>query len=296
MNRVKTALWLGGAILGVAFLVPAAIAMRAAISELRSGMPTPYAVSRPLTEAWIDSAKDITVSTPKGVVLRGWLVPSANGGGVVFEDGSAADRTQLLPEAHILSAAGYGVFVFDRPGTGESGGQKGREDELDFLRLAVDVLASEPGLRPGGIGAYGFSSGTAFLAEAAAKDTRLQGVVLAGCFTDAEEFVRHFQGRGALKGLPALWANRWAGFVFPHPLARVPEIAPRALFLIAGDRDTVDPPDLSERLYAAASEPKTLWIVHGASHGNYAQVAGQEYAQKLLAFFDRALLGRDAPH
>jgi fermentation-respiration switch protein FrsA (DUF1100 family) len=72
----------------------------------------------------------------------------------------------------------------------------------------------------------------------------------------------------------------------------VPKIAPRALFFIVGDEDPTVPAEMSSRLYAAASEPKELWIIQGAGHGDYAQVAGAEYSRRLVAFFDRALLFR----
>jgi fermentation-respiration switch protein FrsA (DUF1100 family) len=42
-------------------------------------------------------------------------------------------------------------------------------------------------------------------------------------------------------------------------------------------------------LYAAAHEPKELWIVPGAGHGGYAGLAPQEYAQRVTAFFDKVL-------
>jgi fermentation-respiration switch protein FrsA (DUF1100 family) len=280
-----------GAVLGVIAIACAGVAVRSARAELISVAPTRAAVPRPSDDAWFDSARDVDLRTPKGVVLRGWLRGATNGGAVMLVEGSDADRRQLLPEARILSRAGYGVLVFDRPGTGESGGQKYREDELDFLRAAVDALALEPGLRPGGIGAYGFSSGAAFLAEAAARDARLQGVVLVGCYTDAREYIRHFRGRGPLSGVPALWAAEWAGFTFPDPRVRVSRIAPRALFFIAGDQDSTVPAELSTQLFAAASEPKELWIVHGAEHGEYERVAGEEFGRRLVAFFDRTLLG-----
>jgi len=289
---MKLVRWAGAA-LGAAALTCGAIGVHAARAELSTFEPAHHAVPRPSGDTWFDSARDVDLRTPEGIVLRGWLRASTNGAAVVLVDGSDADRTQLLPEARLLSAAGYGVFVYDRPGNGESGGERFRGDELDFLRVAVDTLAAEPGMRPRGIGAYGFSSGAAFLAEAAAKDARLEGVVLAGCYTDDDEYIRHFRGASPLTGLPYLWAAQWAGITLPHPLAVVPRIAPRALFFIAGDRDATVPSDLSEKLYAAASEPRELWIVQGAAHGDYANVAGEEYARRLVAFFDRALLGRD---
>jgi uncharacterized protein len=288
MNAVRLAV----AALGALALAATVIAVRAARGELASIAPTWHAVPRPAGEVWLGAAKDVSIRTPKGIVLRGWLLDSANGAAVMLVHGSGNDRTQLLPEAHILSGAGYGVLMFDLPGNGESGGQKHRGNEEDFLRLAVEMLASEPGIHSGGIGAYGFSSGAAFLAEAAAHDARLRGVVLAACYTDGDESLHYDFGRwGPLSGLPALWAARWAGVVTLHPLASVPAIGPRAVFFIAGDADSTVPPDSSERLYWVASEPRELWIVRGAVHGGYARVAGAEYARRLVAFFDRALLG-----
>jgi pimeloyl-ACP methyl ester carboxylesterase len=290
MTPVRSA----GAVLCALALAATVIAMRAARAELASIEPTRHAVPRPPGEAWLGIAKDVSLRTQKGIVLRGWLLDSTNGAAVMLVHGSGADRTQLLAEARILSGAGYGVLMFDLPGNGESGGQKRRGNEEDFLRIAVDALASEPGIHSGGIGAYGFSSGAAFLAEAAAHDVRLRGVVLAGCYADADEHIRHDYRRwGPVSGFPALWAARCAGVVTLHPLGSIPAIAPRATFFIAGDADPIVPPDSSERLYSVASEPRELWIVHGAVHGGYAQVAGEEYARRLLAFFDRALLGLD---
>jgi alpha-beta hydrolase superfamily lysophospholipase len=282
---------IGGAALGCA-----AIAANAVRGERSSSAPTQYPVARPPGDAWFDSAKDLDLRTPKGVVFRGWLRPSTNGAAVVLVDGSAADRRQLLPEAHILSNAGYGVLVYDRPGNGESGGLRGRGDEADFLRIAVDTLASEPGLRSNGIGAYGFSSGAAFLALAASRDTRLTSVVLAGCYDDAHDFMVHFRGRDPLSGWFRLWWAEWEGFALPQPVAKVPALAPRAVFVIAGEEDPVVPPELSKRLYAAAVEPKELWVVQGAGHGDYERVAGEEFSRRLVGFFDRTLLGRDGSH
>jgi fermentation-respiration switch protein FrsA (DUF1100 family) len=285
---------LAGAALGALALAATFVAVRAARGELASIEPTPHAVPRPAREAWLGAAKDVSLRTPNGIVLRGWLLDSANGAAVILVHGSDNDRTQLLPEAHILSRAGYGVLMFDLPGNGESGGQKHRGDEEAFLHRAVAMLASEPGVHSGGIGAYGFSSGAAFLAETAAYDARIRGVILAGCYTDADEALRRDFGRwGPFSRLPALWAARWAGVVKLHPLASVLAIGPRAVFFITGDADPTVPPDWSERLYAVASEPRELWIVPGAVHGGYARVAGEEYARRLVAFFDRALLGRN---
>jgi dipeptidyl aminopeptidase/acylaminoacyl peptidase len=279
-----------GLALGLAGLCAIVIAVRAARTELSSLEPTRYRVPRPAADAWLATATDVDLVTAKGVALRGWRFASRNGAAVLLVHGAGADRTQLLPEARMLSGAGYGVLVFDLPGNGESGGRKRRGDEQDFLRVAIDSLASSSDVRAQRIGALGFSTGAAVLAGVAAVDRRIRAVVLAGCYTDTDEHIRYDYRRwGPLSGTAALWAARWAGLVPLHPLRSVRALAPRALLLVAGDADPVVPWDSSERLFAAASEPKELWIVHGAGHGGYAKVATREYARRLVAFFDRAL-------
>jgi len=36
-------------------------------------------------------------------------------------------------------------------------------------------------------------------------------------------------------------------------------------------------------------EPKELWVVHGARHGDYLSVAPAEYEARVVAFLERAL-------
>ena len=75
-----------------------------------------------------------------------------------------------------------------------------------------------------------------------------------------------------------------------RPLAHVSEISPRPLLLVAGTADNDTPLPVMERLFAAAGEPKQLWVVPGAGHGGAFALAPQEYAERVIGFLDRALL------
>jgi fermentation-respiration switch protein FrsA (DUF1100 family) len=75
-----------------------------------------------------------------------------------------------------------------------------------------------------------------------------------------------------------------------QPRDIVGEIAPRALFILGGELDPVVPPAMARTLFAAAKDPKQLWIVPGARHCDYDEVAPQEYARRLREFFGAALL------
>ena len=69
-------------------------------------------------------------------------------------------------------------------------------------------------------------------------------------------------------------------------------LSPRPLLLIHGALDTHTPPSQSEELYAAAHEPKQLWIVPGAGHAGCYDTATREYERRVTHFFRQALLTR----
>jgi fermentation-respiration switch protein FrsA (DUF1100 family) len=61
------------------------------------------------------------------------------------------------------------------------------------------------------------------------------------------------------------------------------------LLLIAGERDRHTLLSESQRLFSAAPEPKTLWIVPGAAHVDFHRFDRLEYERLVLEFLNRAL-------
>ena len=59
------------------------------------------------------------------------------------------------------------------------------------------------------------------------------------------------------------------------------------LLVIAGDRDTIVPIAFSERLFAAAAQPKRMVRIDGASHNDLELLAGR----RLIEAVDRFLAG-----
>jgi fermentation-respiration switch protein FrsA (DUF1100 family) len=57
------------------------------------------------------------------------------------------------------------------------------------------------------------------------------------------------------------------------------------IFVIGGDEDVKALPSETRRLFAAASEPKALWMVPGAGHRDL--FSREEYAEKVSAFLAR---------
>ena len=70
-------------------------------------------------------------------------------------------------------------------------------------------------------------------------------------------------------------------------------ISPRAVFFVYGEHGqggTERRPN--QGFYAAAGQPKEIWEVPGAQHVGGITTQPEEYERRVMAFFDRELLGR----
>ena len=252
--------------------------------------------SAPARPAILEDAKLEAISfDARGITLRGWFIPSSNGAAVVLAHGTDADRTQLATEAHLLARNGYGVLLFDWPGHGESGGAvTWNVSERAALEAALDFASRAPGSDPDRIGVLAFSMGCMIAIQVAARDRRVAALVVEGTFAAADDQVRYaFRHWGFLSQWPALWTARWLGLKpdEQRPKDVIADIAPRPVFVIAGAADDMVPPDQSRVLFDAAREPKSWWLIPGATHGHYAHAAGAAtYENKLIRFYDDALL------
>jgi len=275
---------LAGALAIAAYV--AAFSARLAVNTLT---PPRVPLGQTPLDAGITEYEDVAFTASDGVTLHGWYIPSANGAAIVLAHGYAWNRLMLLPEARILAAQGYGVLLFDFRGHGESADALvtwGDHERRDF-GAAVDFVAAQPGVER--IGAIGFSMGAVTLAQVAALDGRLDAVVVEAAFpTLAGEISYRTRALGPLSQIPSLRALRRSVVDVDdvEPIDDLCAISPRPLLLIYGELDTDVPPGTAQAMFDAACEPAELWIVEGAGHQNYTQVAPEEYTARLLNFFD----------
>jgi fermentation-respiration switch protein FrsA (DUF1100 family) len=83
----------------------------------------------------------------------------------------------------------------------------------------------------------------------------------------------------------------WTGVRNPSGVVEgLPHVAPRSIFFIAAR-----PPEepgywLVRHFYDEASEPKDWWHVPEAGHGDIPRVRSEEYEERVVSFFNQALL------
>jgi fermentation-respiration switch protein FrsA (DUF1100 family) len=84
----------------------------------------------------------------------------------------------------------------------------------------------------------------------------------------------------------------WTGYPVAQfrPEALIGDISPRPVLVIHGEQDNAATTVAdAHRLFAAAGEPKELWIVSGAGHCSANALFPEAYETRVLGFFDRAL-------
>jgi len=238
--------------------------------------------------------RDIEFESGSGSKLRGWLIPGRKGA-VVLMHGFRGDRRQMLGRASFLSEAGYSVLLFDFQAHGES---PGKQITIGYLesrdaQAAVEFMRK---MRPDEkLGVIGLSMGGA-AAVLAYPALEVDAMVLEEVYPDIERAtanrIERYSGAWA-RGLAQLLIMQLplrAGIEKSalRPIDRVGGIKAPKLF-IAGAKDRHTKLDESRELFAAASEPKELWVVEEAAHVDVHQMAKEEYEGRVLNFFEKRL-------
>ena len=238
----------------------------------------------------------VTVTTSDSLKLAGSYVPSKNRAAVILFPGATRSN-----EARMLIRHGYGVLLLDPRGQGRSEGDTVRWAGDRDLLGAVDFLRGRADVDPDRIGGFGFSVGGEILLEAAAKSTGVEGGRVRGRRHPRSERASRRRtaspGRSGCSRGPMSTVMTAAATVFsnhgpPPPIsARIGPIAPRSVLLIYADPGMGGENTQAGRLLRGcpAAESDVESAGREAHGGLVAQPA--EYERRVIAFFDRALLG-----
>jgi fermentation-respiration switch protein FrsA (DUF1100 family) len=242
------------------------------------------------------AAESVTLPVNATESVFGWFARGQPGVGVVLLlHGVRGDRRQMVDRAKFLHAADHAVLLIDLPAHGESGG-----DRITFgfreaagVRAAVQFLrATLPGER---IGVIGVSLGAASLVLAGI-DPPANAVVLESMYpTIAEAVADRLAMRlgtfGSQLAPVLLWQLPLRIGIDAdqlRPIEHLPRL--NAPVLIASGMDDLHTTATeTRRLFAAASEPKELWLVDRAAHVDLHALDPPAYEAKVYAFLNKHL-------
>jgi fermentation-respiration switch protein FrsA (DUF1100 family) len=252
-SRRNLRYWRNLALFGLSLLLLSTATMGVWLAHQRGyGLVHPKRIlpKRTPADVGITQWYDVSFQSEDGLALYGWYVPAQNGATIILVHGLGGHRAQLL--------------------------------EVD----------------PGRIGLLGHSMGGATAIRAAARYPQVRALVAESTFTSIEDNVS--ESITALTGLPpfpfaplVVWfGEREAGIDIGQvsPVDAIGTISPRPVLIVHGELDPVISADNAPRLYAAAGEPKELYLIPNAEHGGLPQVQPEEYRRRVVGFFDRYLL------
>jgi pimeloyl-ACP methyl ester carboxylesterase len=234
------------------------------------------------------------------LMMAGWRVPSQNGVTIILLHGYGGNRTAMLWHAKRLVKAGYGVLLYDERASGESEGTRrsyGWEDPRD-VHGAIRFIQMDANHSSERIGIMGCSIGAQIALQSTANDPELGAV-----WADGPSTVRARDlpiPRNPMVALMTLgnYSLDWVyamGLHMKAPPAMVDiigNIAPRPIMMVGGG--TPQPlagseADMMIPGYAkAAGSNAQVWIIPEAVHCDGPARRPDEYAQRMVEFFDTA--------
>ena len=180
-----------------------------------------------------------------------------------------SNRTQFLPEAIELAAAGVVSLLVDTPWSQErwfSSRDSAKDYEFSVqmakdVRRAIDVLLAQPNIDKTRIALVGHDFGAMWGALAVASDPRVTHFAYAAgtsSFTDWYLYTPKREGAER---------DAFVAKLAPlDPIAHLPKIAPRPVLLQFGTKDEHVKNDAAKAQAEAAKEPKTVKMYENAGH------------------------------
>jgi pimeloyl-ACP methyl ester carboxylesterase len=240
--------------------------------------------------------EEVSFKTERGLTLSAWFIASENGATIITVHGAGKNRSTVMDEAEMLVRHGYGVLMIDAEGFGDS---EGRGNAFGWtgarsVHAATAYLATRDDVDPARIGGLGLSMGGEVLLQAAGESTALRAIVAEGSTArTAADFgeLESIEGEFGFVFHTVVGATMRAisGEDTPPPLMRlVPRIAPRDVLLIGSQLP--DELDLMSRYKELGGESFDIWFIPEAKHIGGFDLHPEEYEQRVIAFFDGALL------
>jgi hypothetical protein len=240
---------------------------------------TPEFLNLPYEEVWIP----VGIRSQKVEYIHGWWLGTNKSDGKVllYLHGNGINIGANIAHANRFYQQGFSVLLIDYRGYGRSQGRFPNEMRVyQDAAIAWDYLVQQRKISPSQIFIYGHSLGGAIAIDLAVKQPETAGLIVESSFTSVREVVAH---RNLFWMFPVdlILTQRF------ESIKKVPKLKMPVLF-IHGIADSIVPAFMSQKLYAAAPEPKKLLIVPDAEHNNVAEVAPAEYLRAVRIFVRQA--------
>lgn len=235
---------------------------------------------QPLDAVGLNGVRRLEARTADGLTLGAWFVPAIPPGPsaatIVVFNGNAGNRSHRTPLAQRFRRAGHSTVLADYRGYGGNPGSPSESGLLEDARAVVNAVIDAEHVDASRLVYFGESLGTGVAVQLAIERPPA-ALVLRSPFTSIADVAAHHYWFLPVRQL--LW-DRF------DSLSRVGQVR-CPLLVVAGDRDSVVPFALSQRLFEAANEPKRFVRVPGADHNDFDLAAGDALMHAMLPWLDQ---------
>lgn len=207
-----------------------------------------------------------------------WPADAADAPTMLYLHGARWNLTGNSFRIARLRKMGFNVLAIDYRGFGRSSGslpseQAAYEDALTAWEY-VKSRERDPSRRY----VFGHSLGGAVAVELALRTQEMAGLILESTFTNMREMVSHMWS--PMRYLPV-------GLILTQRFDTLDKVAKLTvpMLIVHGRADRWVPPEMSERIHAAATARKRLLLVDDASHSNVSAVGYDSYFAAIREFF-----------
>lgn len=221
---------------------------------------------------------DVYLIASDGTRIHGWHILGESDITLLWFHGNAGNISHRLDNILMLhQRLGASVLIIDYRGYGLSEGRPSEKGIYMDAEAAFDYLASDLGLNvERDVILLGRSLGAGVAVEMATRHG-VRGVILESGFTSIREMA---DASGSPLPIPLVLALFEARYDSISKMGRVES----PVMIVHGDRDDTVPYWMAEKLFGAASEPRTLYPIRGAGHNDTVYVGGEAYFAALEEF------------
>ncbi|MBW4672618.1 MAG: lysophospholipase [Desmonostoc geniculatum HA4340-LM1] len=241
---------------------------------------TPEFFNLPYEEVWLP----VAVKTGKVEHIHGWWIKAKqpNAKVLLYLHGNGINIGANIGHANRFYQLGFSVLLIDYRGYGRSEGSFPNEKRVyEDAATAWNYLVQQQEISPRQIFIYGHSLGGAIAIDLAVKHSQAAGLIVESSFTSVRDLIA-YRNMFWMFPVDLILTQRF------ESIKKLPNLKMPVLF-IHGVDDVVVPSFMSQKLYAAAPEPKQLLLVAAAEHNNTALVAGSQYLQWVESFVEQVL-------
>jgi uncharacterized protein len=223
--------------------------------------------------------ESVTLTTPDGVTLEGWYLPSLQARGtLLFLHGNAGNISHRLDSLQLFHTLGLAIFIIDYRGYGHSQGHPTETGTYLDAYTAWHHLTNQRRIPANKIIVFGRSLGAAIAAQ---LTTHIQpgALILESAFTSIPDL-----GAELYPFLPVRWLAR-----FQYNTQYFLESVTCPVLVIHSRDDKIIPFSHGQALFRAARPPKQFLPLRGG-HNDAFLVSKQKYLEGidsfLRAYFD----------